>query len=250
MSFRRAPSRRNPRQNNTAVQAGVIIQHLSFTVGGGKTVATFRCLSGEPAIIGSDVRAVIGYWFLTGYFGGPLEAKEAESITAGVPDPGGVLFGVVFDGELSDEHLWTMAAPSVQSAIRGNLGGKIVGMLYTEQEMGGFTAGQIPIMPNEGNPVLPELLTVFSVSIYSATSLELLIVDADGNPAGLSVSSVPVWTIDGINACSNAYSSGAGQLVVEFPDPIGSGSQLVVPAWGTAVRGLAGAWIEPLRRTL
>lgn len=244
---RRAPSRRNARTAGTAQAPGVIIQLVSFTIGGGQTIATFRALTAHPAIIATTDPDVIGYWFLTGYFGGAFLALQATALTAGVADSSGVLFGIVFSDELSDNAPWTMSAPRVQTAVRGALGGQIAGMLFTEQEMGGFTSGAVPIIGNEGNPVLPPLLVFVAVVIYSADTLEVQFQTASASAPDFDVFGYPAWLIGGSNSVLDTTSPGPGILRVQFADPISSGQILTVPAWDPWVRSTAGEWIPPLQ---
>jgi hypothetical protein len=236
--------------SGASLTAGLIIQPVSFTIGDGYTIATFRCLTSGAAVVGSEDPAEIGYWFLAGFFGGDALSEQALEITPGIESPEGLLFGVKFLNELDDLAPWTMSAPRVQSCIRGALGGTISGMIYPDQELGGFTSGAVPIIPNEGNPLLPPLLVVTSAVLYSSDTVEMQLSTTAGVPPDFAFYGLPSWLINGGNSPINVTSPGSGSLQVQFADPISSGDQLTTAAWDTAVRSTDGAWIPPLRVNL
>lgn len=249
-SFKRAPSRRNARLSNAALDGGVVIRLESFTVGGGFTTATVLAMSSGAAVVASTDAAQMGAWILTGYSGSDVEVAGPSSISAGLPDPDGVLFAVVFPFELDELQPWSLAAPKLQTCIRGAGGGTISGIIYTGEPITSENSGIIPLLPNGGQPVLPGLVVFVSVALYSSDILEVQFVTTSGSQPDFEIFGNPAWLINGGNSVIDTTSPGAGVLRVQFADPISGGQTLLVPAWDARVRSTAGQWIPPLQVTL
>ena len=219
-------------------------------MGGGFTTATVLAMSSGAAVVASTDAAKIGAWILTGYSGGDVEVASPTSISAGLPDPDGVLFAVVFPFELDELQPWSLAAPKLQTCIRGSGGGTISGIIYTGEPITAENSGIIPLIPNGGQPVLPGLLVFISVVVYSGDTLELQFLTASGTQPDFDIFGNPAWLINGSNSVIDTTTPGSGVLRVQFADPISGGQTLLVPSWDPWVRSTGGAWIPPLRVTL